>query len=128
MTEQSDIVATILELNLRLQDATRRHDAQAVRALIPDDFSLITTRGRIFSASDLLAEIADPAVNWFANDTEDAAVRAYGKECAIITATLHERYELDGKVVDHRLRFTDTWVVLDGVWKYVAGHASMLTA
>jgi hypothetical protein len=78
-------------------------------------------------AADLLREIGDTRVTWYENETEDASVRAYGEHCAIITATLHERYRANGIMFDHRLRFTDTWVLLGRDWKYVAGHASMLT-
>jgi hypothetical protein len=124
MIARRDIVATILELNERLQQATRMHDVKTVRALIPDDFMLITSRGRRLNATDMLAEIGDKRVTWYENETEEASVRAYGENCAIITATLHERYRANGIMFDHRLLFTDTWVLIDGAWKYVAGHAS----
>jgi hypothetical protein len=127
MISSSDVVTTILEMNRRLQEATRLHDVETVRALIPDDFSLITSRGRYLDAAGLLAEIGDKRVTWYDNDTEQASVRAYGEDCAIITATLHERYRANGIMFDHRLAFTDTWVLIGGSWKYVAGHASMLT-
>lgn len=127
MIRSGDVVTTILELNRRLQEATRLHDVETVRALIPHDFSLITSRGRQMNAAELLAEIGDKRVTWYDNYTEDASVRAYGDDCAIITATLHERYRANGIMFDHRLLFTDTWMLIDGAWKYVAGHASMLT-
>jgi hypothetical protein len=126
MISSSDVVTTILEMNRRLQEATRLHDVETVRALIPADFSLITSRGRHVNAADLLAEIGDKRVTWYNNDTENASVRAYGDNCAIITATLHERYRANGIMFDHRLIFTDTWVLTGGAWKYVAGHASMI--
>jgi hypothetical protein len=126
MISSSGVVATILEMNRRLQDATLAHDVDTVRALIPEDFTLVTSRGRQMNAAALLAEIGDERVTWYVNETEDASVRAYGENCAIITATLHERYRANGIMFDHRLRFTDTWVLIDGAWKYVAGHASKL--
>lgn len=128
MITRADIVTTILELNRLLQEATRLHDVETVRSLVPDDFTLITSRGRRLHAREFLDDVGDKRVTWYENDTEEASVRVYGQSCAVITATLHERYRANGIMFDHRLCFTDTWVLIDGAWKYAAGHASMLSA
>jgi hypothetical protein len=121
-----DIAATILDANLLLQRASMTYDGATIRKLIPDDFTLITSSGRMMSASDLIREVEDRSFIWSKNDTSDAKVRVYNDDCAIITAILHQRYEQGGKLNDYRVYFTDTWVLRDGAWLYVAGHASRL--
>jgi ketosteroid isomerase-like protein len=123
---ETGVVATILEANRVLQEATRTYDTATIRRLIPDDFSLIASSGRIYGAQDVLAEVADRSIVWYDNETSEADVRPYGPDCAIITAVLHQRYEQNGALSDYRVRFTDTWVRCDGTWLYVAGHASRL--
>ncbi|HEV3154709.1 MAG TPA: nuclear transport factor 2 family protein [Candidatus Baltobacteraceae bacterium] len=123
MNGQPDAQATVLQLNLILQDAKRTHDVRTVRALIPDDVSLVTDRGAFLTAADLLTEVGDARVTWLNNDTEEAQVRVYG-DCAILTAYLRQRYQIDGRLYERRIRSTDTWVRVEGGWKYVAGHAS----
>ena len=115
----------LAELNEVLQRASRTYDIETIRELITPDFTLITGTGRVMNAEDFIADVGDTSVKWFNNDTEDISVRTYNENCAIVTAILRERFETGGKVTDVRIRFTDTWVLLDG-WRYVAGHASLL--
>jgi hypothetical protein len=39
---------------------------------------------------------------------------------------LHQRFEQNGNLVNAHLRYTDTWIVVEGKWRYVSGHASRL--
>jgi ketosteroid isomerase-like protein len=121
-----DLTKTMTENDALLQRATREYDAATVRQLITDDFTLITSSARVYDAKQLLDDVADRSVKWKLNQTEDLHVRSYNDDCAIITATLHQQYEYQGKMHDYRVRFTDTWVKLDGRWRYAAGHASLL--
>lgn len=123
-----DITHVMTEKDAQLQRATREYDTGTIRKLITDDFTLITSSGRILNAQDLIADVGDRSVKWFNNDTEDIKVRAYNGDCAIVTAILHQRYEYNGKMSDYRVRFTDTWVKLGGSWRYAAGHASLLSS
>ena len=122
----ANIVQTMIANDTLLQRATRSYDTVTIRKLIPADFTLIASNGHVYSAQDFIADVADKTVTWMNNDTEDINVRPYGPDCAIVTAVLHQRFEQAGKVHDYRVRFTDTWVRLDGQWRYVAGHASLL--
>ncbi len=121
-----DTSKTIADQNDVLQKATREYDAATIRNLISKDFTLITNSGRLMTAEDLLNDVGDKSVTWYNNDSEDVNVRTYNDDCAVVTAVLHQRYSYHRKINDYRVRFTDTWVKLDGTWRYVAGHASML--
>ena len=125
-TARSPLFDTIAGYDTVLQRANRTYDDQTIRKLIVDDFTLITTSGRVMNANDFLSDVADREVKWYNNDPENVDVRTYNGDCAVVTAVLHQKYEYRGKLNDYRVRFTDTWVKLDGTWKYVAGHASML--
>jgi hypothetical protein len=128
-TEPSeDIVKTILELDTVLQRASSTYDGATIRGLISDDFTLISSSGRIMNAEDFIQDVEDRSVVWHQNDTEEAHVRSYNEDCAVIAAVLRSRFETAGKLHDVRVRFTDTWVRLNGAWRYVAGHASRLQA
>jgi len=122
-----DLRKVVAGKNAQLQQATREYDTATIRNLITDDFTLITSRGRVLNARDLIADVGDKSVKWLNNDTSDVNVRIYNGDCAIVTAVLHERYETNDKISDHQIRFTDTWVKAGGIWRYAAGHASLLS-
>jgi ketosteroid isomerase-like protein len=121
-----DPASVIVERDAALQLASMTYDVKTIRALITEDFTLISSTGRVMKAGDLLKEVGDRSVTWFANQPSEVNARVYNGDCAVVTAMLHEKCEAGGKSYDRRLRYTDTWVKLDGVWRYVAGHASAL--
>ena len=121
-----DPKATLLAANDHLQMATRSYDSASIRKLITDDFTLITSSARVIDAHEMISEVDDRSITWYANDTEQPNVRVYNGDSAVITAVLHQRFSYQGKLHDYRVRFTDTWVKLGDDWRYVAGHASLL--
>jgi hypothetical protein len=54
----------------------------------------------------------------------DLKVTVYG-DAAIATGTFTSRGSYKGTPFDHRGRFTDTWVRLNGKWLCVASHQSL---
>lgn len=99
------------------------HDAAAAKAYYDDQFVLTTSSGKSKSKDDLLAEIARPDLVLEVNETTDVAVRVR-KDTAVLTGVLHQRGRLGDAVFDVRLLVTDTWVMVDGQWVILAGHAS----
>ena len=126
MARTMTVEERLKELNEVLQRAAMTYDTGTIRELITRDFSLITSGGRVMDADDFLADVANHSVTWYANESEDTQVRSYNDNCAIVTAILHERFQVNGQMTDVRVRFTDTWVLVNDGWRYAAGHASRL--
>jgi hypothetical protein len=101
------------------------HDAEGARAYYDDQFVLTTSSGKAKSKADLLAEIARPGLVLEVNETSDHEVRIVD-QTAVLTGVLHQKGTIDGKAFDVRLRVTDTWVRVDGEWRILAGHASVI--
>jgi ketosteroid isomerase-like protein len=123
---ETDSRDTIVELDRILQRASSTYDTATIRRLITDDFTLITSSGRVMNGEDLVADVDDRSITWLENLTESPEVRIYNGDCAVITAILHSVYVQNGTQHDVRVRFTDTWVAIDGNWHYAAGHASRM--
>ncbi len=109
-----------------MQFATRSYDVETLDKLLPEDFTLISSSGRLFRKGDVLAETADRKIIWYNNDTSNVDIRVYNGNCGIVVAELHQKFEQDGKIIEVRLRYTDTWVLAAGEWSYVSGHATRL--
>lgn len=122
----ADDRAQLIRLNAQLQDRTKAYDVAAVSKMITDDYTLIGSSGRVYDRQAFLRDIGDRSAVWQVNEAEDVDVRFYNHDTALVTAVLHSRFRLNGKVYDGRVRYTDVWVRLGGAWKYAAGQATKL--
>ena len=108
-------------------DAYEQLDTLAMDRIVADDF-LITfpdgsrqTKPQILS--DLRAMRGRPGPYTTRFRTEDVASRLYGSTVVLtgIVVTISKR---DGKTVEDRSRYTDTYVERNGRWQVVASHLS----
>jgi ketosteroid isomerase-like protein len=109
-------------LDARLQLAVLQQDTRTLDQLLSDDWILISSTGRTFTRAAFLAAVTDPESRLEVNQPSEVAVRVHGS-AAIVTALLHERGSEHGVPHEAWLRYTDTWVLEGGAWRYVAGHA-----
>jgi len=109
-------------LDAKLQLAVLDQDTKTLDQLLSDDWLLITSSGRVVTRPAFLAMVSDPSSPLSVNESSDVTVRVHGST-AIVTAMLHERGSDHGKPYDAWLRFTDTWVLEAGSWRYLSGHA-----
>jgi ketosteroid isomerase-like protein len=116
----------IVQANDAVQRATQQHDVATMERLITPDYYLVGPNGHVYNRADFIDDIADTSATYEINQTEDARVQHYNDDIALLTAVLHVRYRVAAKVVDVRVRYTDTWVKLDGQWRYAAGQATTL--
>jgi ketosteroid isomerase-like protein len=112
-----------LERELNRAIATR--DVRRVTDLLADDWILVSGVGKVKTKADMLAEMAEPDLEFQEIDTRDVMVRVWG-DTAVITGTLHQRYRLRGKQSEVTLRYSDTWARNGDSWRQVSGHSTRL--
>ena len=72
------------------------------------------------------ANLADAKLTTFSSmELTDLKVTVFG-DTAIATGTFADKGTYKGKAFNHRGRFTDTWVKLNGKWLCVASHSSLI--
>lgn len=116
----------VSDLDTRYQAAVAKNDAAGMAAILADDFVLVTGRGKSFGKTDLLEE-ARKASSVYEKQEEIAGtqkVRVWG-DTAVVTALLWIKAQREGKPVDYKLWFSDTYVRTKAGWKYVFGQASI---
>jgi ketosteroid isomerase-like protein len=126
--ESDQIADQLIKLNSTLQVATKNYDIAVLNNLVSNDYELVSSHGKVYDRAAFLKDAADRSAVYEINQPEDVAVRHYNGDCAIVTAVLHVRYRTGGKTVDVRIRYGDTWVKLNGTWRYVYGQASPMKA
>lgn len=113
----------IADLDTQYQAAVERNDAATMDRILADDFVLVTGMGKVYTKNDLLEEARSGRVEYeFQRDSEQT-VRVWG-DTAVITALLRAKGVDDGTPFDYKLWFSDTYVRIDGTWRYVFGQAS----
>ena len=113
----------IADLDTQYQAAVERNDAATMDRILADDFVLVTGMGKVYTKNDLLEEARSGRVEYeFQRDSEQT-VRVWG-DTAVITALLRAKGVDDGTPFDYKLWFSDTYVRIDGTWRYVFGKAS----
>ncbi|HEY6050632.1 MAG TPA: nuclear transport factor 2 family protein, partial [Thermoanaerobaculia bacterium] len=122
----SDDEKAVATLDTQYQAAVARNDAAAMDRILADDFVLVTGRGKSFTKADLLADARGGTAVYERQEEEAGSqkVRVWG-DTAAVTALLWIKGTRDGKPVDYKLWFSDTYVRTKAGWKYVFGQASI---
>ena len=116
----------VAALDTQYQAAVAKNDAAVMDRILADDFVLVTGRGRVFTRADLLADARSGKTVYERQDEEAGSqkVRVWG-DTAVVTALLWIKGTREGKPMDYRLWFSDTYVRTKGGWRYVFGQASI---
>jgi ketosteroid isomerase-like protein len=112
----------VIRLDTEYQSAVARSDAATMDRILADDFVLVTGQGKRYSKADLLAEARDGRIVYERQDDVQQTARVWA-DTAVVTALLWARGTEDGKPFEYRVWFSDTYVRLDGRWRYVFGQS-----
>lgn len=116
--------AAIIELDRQYQDAVFRNDADAVERLLPEDFALVTGRGKEVRKADLVGEARTEVAHYERQHDTQQSVRFIG-DIAVISALLHVRGREGGHPVDYRLWFSDVYLCTPEGWRYSFAQSSI---
>ena len=124
--DPAEDVRTVAALDTAYQAAVERNDAEAMAAILHEDMILVLGNGSVYTRDDLL--------NWartrrivYEHQVEDPGtqtVRLYGQDTAVVTARLYIKAVREGKPIEFRLWFSDTYVRTPNGWRYAFGQAS----
>ena len=120
--DESKILALENAWNLAQKD----HDANALNLLVADTFINTDWDGTFSNKAQFLADAKDLTYKADQVGNENVVVKMYGN-AAVVAGIYHTRGTNKGKPFDHRGRFTDTWVKIDGKWQCVASHTNLIS-
>jgi len=120
------MIATILRLEERLDDAESHHRVPAVDELIADDYAGITVGGGMITKRDVLAEVGGREE--VSSESSDREVRPL--ENAAVYAAVEVDRGIDqktGKPYALATRVMDVWQKRGGEWQLVNDQATGVT-
>ena len=119
--EDAEVVAALDE---KYQAAVKANDFATMDKILADDFVLVTGAGKAFNKSDLLQEARSKSTVYEHQEDTERNVRVWG-DTAVVTAKLWVKGSTEGRPVEYRLWFSDTYVRMPAGWRYVFGQASL---
>jgi ketosteroid isomerase-like protein len=122
----ADDAKTVAALDTQYQAAVKENDAATMDRILADDFVLVTGRGKVYDKTELLKAAREKQVIYEHQDEEAGSqkVRVWD-DTAVVTALLWIKAVQEGKPVDYKLWFSDTYVRSPTGWRYVFGQASL---
>ena len=122
----ADDAKAVAALDTQYQAAVKENDAATMDRILADDFVLVTGRGKVYDKTELLKAAREKQVIYEHQDEEAGSqkVRVWG-DTAVVTALLWIKAAQEGKPVDYKLWFSDTYVRSPTGWRYVFGQASL---
>jgi ketosteroid isomerase-like protein len=100
------------------------NNVELLAPLLADNVVETSEEGKVYSGREAVLTAAK-SDNWSSAEYTDVKVTVFG-HTAIATGTFTGKGTAAGKPVDARVRFTDTWVMMNGKWLCVATHDSPL--
>jgi ketosteroid isomerase-like protein len=122
---------TVRALERSWLDAYEQLDTLAMDRIVADDFLITFPNGSTQTKAQILADLRTarkrPGPYTTRFRTEAVSSRSYGKTVVLtgVVVTIGQR---NGKTVEDRARYTDTYVEREGRWQVVASHLSNVGA
>lgn len=117
--------AKVAALDTQYQAAVKSNDYAAMAQVFGNHFVLVIGTGRVYTKADLLGAARSATRKW--EHQEEIAgsrtVRVWG-DTAVVTAKLWIKGAFNGRSIDEKVWFSDTYVRTSAGWKYVFGQAS----
>jgi uncharacterized protein (TIGR02246 family) len=122
----ADDEKAVAQLDRDYQYAVKMNDAATIARIHADDMILVTGRGKVFSGRDIEERARKAVAKYEQQDEVEGTqkVRVWG-DTAVVTALLWLKGTESERTFDYKLWFSDTYVRIDGRWRYAFGQASL---
>jgi hypothetical protein len=112
----------VIEAAKRRATALASGDAPELRRLMHPKMRWTSHRGEVFDLDAYVAANTDGTLVWHEQRLEQPLVAIVG-HAAVLTATVVDVVDREGKQETFRMRVTQTWVRDAQQWTCIAGHA-----
>jgi ketosteroid isomerase-like protein len=114
---------TVAALDAQYQEAVKNNDAATMDKILADDFTLVTSSGKVYTKAQLLDEAKQGRTTYEHQEDTEKSVRVWG-DTAIVTAFLWEKGTESGKPFDHKLWFSDVYRRTPIGWRYAFAQSA----
>jgi ketosteroid isomerase-like protein len=115
----------VKQLERAWNEAEAHHDMVAVTNIVADSLTYIEFDGTLMNKAEYLKDVTQTPYQADHLYDQGLNVTAYGN-AAVAVGVYRETGKAKGKPYVHRVRFTDTWIKLNGVWRCVASQSTLI--
>ena len=128
--QEAALEAVIKELATQWSTAYLKHDPSILERIWAADFVYVEPSGHRFTKAEGIANLKASAERPTASAASSIDVRVYGGGTVAVDIGDYREsgVDQDGKPFERASRFTNVWVLRDGKWQCVSGHASLIPA
>lgn len=121
---KADDQKIVSALDTEYQKAVEKNDAATMARILADDYVLVVGDGKTYTKADLVEDAKSGKTHYAHQEDSQQTVRVWD-DTAVVTALLWAQGIEDGKAVDYRLWFSDTYVRTPKGWSYAFGMAAL---
>lgn len=115
----------IAALEQKWVDSAKANNPEALAPLLADSFISTSSDGKVTDKTETLAHVK--AAKWETSQISNVKVTVYGSTAIATGDWAGKGTDENGKPVDTRERWTDTWIKMaGGKWQCVASHDSTI--
>jgi ketosteroid isomerase-like protein len=122
-TQPQSVEQELMKLENEWADALVKHDWLFLDRILADDYVVTDPEGNVSTKAQEIAFFKSGEFSVTSCVHHELKVRVYG-DAAVVTGHTTTKETYKGKDFSPQLRWTDTWIKLDGRWLCVAGHSS----
>lgn len=117
------IPQTLIDMENEWTKASKAGNADALAPMLADDFVALDSDGSVHSKADVLARVKK--AKWTTNEIADLKVTVHGDAAVVTGSWTGKGTDGNGKAVDAKERWVDTWVKASGgKWVCVASASA----
>jgi ketosteroid isomerase-like protein len=123
----NDDAATVAQLDRDYQLAIKTNDVATIQRIHADDMILVTGRGTVFRGADIEERARKAVATYELQDEVEGSqkVRVWGDTAVVTALLLLKGTDRERGAFDFKLWFSDTYVRINGKWRYAFGQASL---
>jgi len=117
------VAQSLMDMENQWAKASKAGDADALAPMLADDFVALDSDGSMRTKSEALARMKK--AKWVTNEISDMKVKVHGDAAVVTVSWTGKGTDADGKAIDARERWADTWVKMsNGKWQCVASASA----
>jgi ketosteroid isomerase-like protein len=126
--QQASVEQTLRGLSEQWAQVPVTRDVAVLRRIWAPDFVYVEPSGRVFNKEEGIVDVAKSTDKYTSAQISGLKVRVYGT--GAVAVVIGDDREIgrdkDGKAFDRKSKFTNIWVLQNGLWQCVSGHSSDL--
>ena len=117
------VAQSLMDMENQWAKASKAGNAYALAPMLAEDFVALDSDGSMRTKSEALARMKK--AKWVTNEIGDMKVTVHGDAAVVTGSWTGKGTDADGKAIDAKERWADTWVKMsNGKWQCVASASA----